>query len=129
MDDVSKIVISLGFGGFVLSDKGIKRYAEIKGITLFEEKFNGHSVFLTKPLSEIGDEPFFRHKFNVDSIERTDPALVQMIEELGDEAADNYHPLAAFEIVTLPKGTKYRIQEYDGDEWVETENDIVWSIA
>jgi hypothetical protein len=46
---------------------------------------------------------------------RTDPTLIKVIEELG-EAANGYY--AKLEIVEIPDGTDWEIEEYDGKEWV-----------
>ena len=64
--------------------------------------------------------------FSVYGIERTDPALVQVVEELG-EAANGMS--AALRIAELPAGTLYRIDEYDGSETVMTQDDYNWSVA
>lgn len=47
------------------------------------------------------------------SIDRSDPALIQAVEELGDKASGNYGKL---KIVEIPDGTNYEIDEYDGME-------------
>ena len=59
-------------------------------------------------------------------INRADPALVQVVEELDDEANTRFSDLR---ITELPVGTKYRIDEYDGNESVCTIDDYEWSIA
>ena len=99
---MTKIVYNACYGGFSLSHEAIMRYAEIKGINI-----------------AIGE-------FSIYDIERTDPALVQVVEELG-EAANGRS--AALRIVELPAGTLYRIDEYDGSESVMTQDDYDWSVA
>jgi hypothetical protein len=59
-------------------------------------------------------------------IERTDPVLVQVVEELGDKANGDY---AELRIAELSAGTLYRIDEYDGLEQVCTQDDYAWSVA
>ena len=95
---MTKIVYNACFGGYGLSEAAIMRYADITGAM-------GFSVY---------------------DIERTDPALVQVVEELG-EAANGRS--AALRIVELPAGTLYRIDEYDGVESVMTQDDYEWSVA
>ena len=96
-----KIVINDCHGGFGLSEEGEKRYLELGGDP-----------------PELG---FLWH-----AIDRTQPALVQTVEELQDKAMDDY---AQLEITDIPAGTKYRIREFDGLEWIETEDEIKWKIA
>jgi hypothetical protein len=102
---MTKIVYNACYGGFGLSEAAILRYAEITGA-------KGFSVY------DI-DSPVY-------DIERTDPALVQVVEELG-EAANGRS--AALRIAELPAGTLYRIDKYDGSETVMTQDDYNWSVA
>lgn len=81
-----KIVINSDYGGFGLSDKASERYAEITG-------------------NALGDW----------SGSRTDPVLVRVVEELGEEANDSYSEL---KIVEIPDNVEWQIEEYDGAEWV-----------
>lgn len=60
-------------------------------------------------------------------LDRTDPLLIETVEALGIElSSDRYARLA---IAELPKGVKYRIDEYDGLESVMTIDDYVWRTA
>lgn len=94
---MTKIVYNACFGGFGLSDEALERYRELGG----------------KCLSRY-------------DIERDDPLLVQVVEELGDQANTRFSDLR---IADLPAGTKYRIDEYDGSESVMTIDDYEWSVA
>jgi hypothetical protein len=98
---MAKIVYNACFGGFCLSAAAIERYSEIQGVKL----------------SKWFDER---------DIPRNDPALVQVVEELGERAGASYSRLR---IKELPDGTLYRIDEYDGNESVMTMNDYEWSVA
>jgi len=93
-----KVVYSATYGGFGLSDKARDRYKELTGN-------NAPADY---------------------DIERTDIALVQVVEELGAKASGDYAHLV---IRDLPKGTKYYIDEYDGSESVITIDEIRWSVA
>lgn len=138
-----KIVINRCFGGFGLSHKAVMRYAELKGITLYpyvtdyeSKKFdrmvpydpvkNKNTLvhYYTKPL-ENGKSENDIYWSGYD-MERNDPLLVQVVEELGDEANGHCAELAIEEI---PTGTMYRIDEYDGRETIETRESIDWKIA
>lgn len=52
-------------------------------------------------------------------VERNDPDLIKVIEELGDEANGTF---AELKIIEVPDNTKYTIEEYDGIEWVSEEH-------
>jgi hypothetical protein len=98
---MTKVVYNNCYGGFSLSKEGMKRYLELTGKADLR--------------SSAGRD-----------IERDDPALVRVVEELGVAANGSFANLT---IQELEPGTKYRVQEYDGNEWVETEADIEWKIA
>jgi hypothetical protein len=115
MTDTTKIVINAGYGGFSISVAAKRRYAELKGWTL-EEPVTSYSSMI--------DE--YRNRVYRYDLDRTDPILIQVVEELGNRADGDFADLI---IVELPKGTLYRIYEYDGFESIETADDIVWKIA
>ena len=83
-----KVVINTCYGGFGLSDRAKKLYSERKSIS-----------------EGIYDW----------DIERNDPVLIQVIEEMGDAAAGSFSQL---KIVDIPDDVEYIIEEYDGSEWV-----------
>lgn len=83
-----KVVINTCYGGFGLSDEALAKYKAIKGIT---------------------EEVYYWN------IERDDPALVQVVEEMGDAAAGSY---AYLKIVNIPDDVQWYIEEDDGMEWV-----------
>jgi hypothetical protein len=122
---VTKIVYNGCFGGFGLSDAAVRRYLQIKGISFVEEVAKEMSF---RPVSfRIGTDCMGNGEyFSYYDIERTDPVLAQVVEELGKAASGSCADLC---IVDLKPGTKYRITEYDGSEWIETEDDIEWSVA
>lgn len=97
---MTKVVYNACYGGFSLSEGAIARYKEIKG--------------------SVPDNFYPR------DIERDDPALVQVVEELGSKA--NGH-CAALQIEDVPKGTEWRIDEYDGNESVATKDSYEWKTA
>ena len=120
------------------------RYAEIKGITLYvhyDPKFPRWPHYYLCPPEEfqrineeeweqpVSPDRFAKSNalyFSDRDIERNDPALVQVVEELGDLANGDCSRL---EIEELPAGTLYRIDEYDGLETVETKDSYEWSVA
>lgn len=55
--------------------------------------------------------------------DRADPILIQVVEELGDEANGK---CAKLRIVEIPDGVDYEISEYDGNEHV-SEKHRTWN--
>ena len=125
-----KVVYNNCYGGFGLSHAGMARWAELSGIKLypFHSDDNGMvpgvgefwTSYCTTP--EYSDE----NHFNDHDIKRNDPCLVQVVEEMGQEAADEH---AALAIRDVPKGAKYRIDEYDGNESVMLCDEYEWETA
>ena len=140
-----KVVINKCYGGFGLSHEAMMRYAEIKGFKLYpEEEEFGLVTYWKIPKSERMDVSLRgpsewnklsledRQKFNQQwseqtvydrDIERNDPALIQVVEELGEKSSGNYAKLS---IVNIPDGVDWEIEEYDGTEWI-AEKHRTWS--
>jgi hypothetical protein len=138
---MTKIVYNACYGGFGLSHEAIMRYAEIKGITLYTDNQHSFAHYYLCPLDEyericaedqaqpVGTSRFERSNalyFSDRAIERNDPALAQVVEELGDKANSRF---AKLRITEIPAGTLYRIDEYDGIESVETIDTYDWKVA
>jgi hypothetical protein len=103
-NDMVRVIYNACYGGYCLSEKAIKRYWEIKG------------------------EPQPANWWEYHDLQRYDPILLQVIDEIGlAEASESRY--AKLAIRELPRGTKYYIKEYDGYECVVTPKDIKWSIA
>lgn len=94
---IRRIVINDCYGGFGLSDYGMQLYCEY---------------------ACIQDEDFCDYQ-----IDRDDPYLVRVVQELGEAAADKYSQL---KIVEIPADVDWQIDEYDGHEWV-AEKHRTWS--
>ena len=84
---MNKVVINNCYGGFGLSERAKKRYQELSGTTFPDMSWD---------------------------IQRHDPALVQVVEELKEEANGRNACLSVEEI----PGNRYYITEYDGVEEV-----------
>ena len=123
---MTKIVINASYGGFSLSDKAIARYAELKGLNLVQVEVSAGWADVRLWFYD-GDT---KRPFYSDDVDRADPALVQVVEELSatwHKQADGFG--STLEIVELDPGTRYYIDEYDGKEHVVTEDSIHWSVA
>jgi hypothetical protein len=143
---MTKIVYNNCYGGFGISELGMLRYAEIKGIRLYPEKCKyGTVTYWVCPLEErtgiLSESDFYKASLNdrqissqrynslvinPTEISRTDPIFAQVVEELGNAASG---PYAELKIQELTEGTKYRIDEYDGRESVVTRDEEEWSVA
>lgn len=138
---MTKIVLNTCYGGFSLSEAAMLRYAEIKGFPLFSEKNHfGLTEYWLVPESERPED--CENRWHTMSLEeriahneavskvmvsnceftRHDPVLVQVVEELKEQANGS---CANLEIIAI-SGSHYRICVYDGLEWVETPDSIEW---
>lgn len=123
-----KVVINACYGGFELSHKAVMRYAELAGIILYP--YDSHSdypfryyprppdsdriliSYFTAPLEDEGKFCGKTHWTGRELI-RTDPILIRVIEELGEEANGF---CAELKIIEIPDGVEFEIDEYDGME-------------
>jgi len=131
-----KIAVNRCYGGFSLSLKATKRYAELKGFPVYfytqtKSHFtDGYDVY--NRVDNIDHDDFFAIAYKKDCGEttdtldgseyfsrrpedRSDPDLIKVIEELGDEANGG---CARIRIVDIPDDVEWEIQDYDGYEWV-----------
>lgn len=132
-----KVVINTCYGGFSLSHEAVLRYAEIKGITLYAESTKCSLVphiYYTVPKElrtrELSQKEFMtlslperidynkrcaKESLYARDILRDDPALVQVVEEMGRAANGD---CARLEVVEIPDDVAWQIKEYDGNEHV-----------
>lgn len=104
-----KVVINSTFGGFSLSRAAAERLAEMGNKDAREEIVEFDSLPGDHPLRVLAKNSFLR------KIPRTDVALLQVIEELGEKANGR---CAALKVVDVPDDAQWEIDEYDGNEWV-----------
>lgn len=125
---MAKVVYNSCYGGFSVSEAGMRRYCEIKGIPLWVErgKFGLNTYWIVPPDKRKNSAAYSAQTISCRDFERHDPALVQVVEELGAEANGGYANLAIYE---LPDGARYRIDEYDGSESVMEPDDYEWTVA
>ena len=143
-----KIVINSCYGGFSLSPKGERRYLELKGLNPYfykqskYQRTDGAVEF--QRIDNIDDVPdiFFyctthdqgafipdypQDTFYSRNLKRSDPFLIQVVEELGVES---FGKCAELEIVDIDKGRWFKIDEYDGYETIQYRDiDDEWILA
>ena len=114
-----KIVINKCFGGFGLSQEAVLLYGKKKGINIIKDKKKSNSLASHYYIDEIKNGNYFSDR----DIKRNDPALVEVVNELGEKADGAYSEL---KIVDIPDDVEWIIEEYDGKEWI-AEDHRTWS--
>jgi hypothetical protein len=133
-----KVVINACYGGFSLSDAGVQKYAELKGLELYPtwDKYR-FPTYWTVPETNADriraeqiqedwhqhsdEEKKWSNQFYEDNtvecrrIPRNDEYLVKTVELLG---ADANGDCAKLKIANVPDDVKWEIDEYDGYEHV-----------
>jgi len=116
-----KVVVNACYGGFSLSDEAVIRYAEIKGMNLIKITSTygeGENSYTSEHFAIDGIDDG-DHYFYHGDIDRDDPILVQVVEELGRKADGDF---ASLRIADVPNDVKWYIDEYDGIETVREEH-------
>lgn len=128
---MKKIVLNNCVGGFSLSLEGIKKYFELTQEKCYfyrfvkEGGFKGHyeridneemidveNLHISKfPTIDIDTMPLDAYFIDENKLSRTDPILIQVVEELGDKANGKYSSLIVREI---PDGLNFNIED-DGN--------------
>lgn len=112
-----KVVINCCYGGYGLSLEARKRILDIKGVSYEIKRYTEYDGRLSKDedLFGLDGKHYGRYSPIFSDLERHDPILVQVVEELKEKAGDWASKL---EIVEIPDDVKYTIEEYDGYEHV-----------
>ena len=93
-----KVVINRCYGGFSLSKEAWDSYAKSKGME-------------TGQWSPWG----YYEKLSTYDLDRHDPVLVDIVEQLGEKANGR---CASLDVVEIPDDVDYVVEEYDGKEWI-----------
>lgn len=137
MSKEKEIVINICYGGFGLSNEGFELYLKKKGIKFHKVpdkmfgKDNYHYYSVPKEkydklykkcksngnYKELNDKKWFLYHGDV---KRDDPALVEVVKELGEKANGDYSEL---KVVQIPDDIEWTIEEYDGTEWVSEQHE------
>jgi len=135
---MTKVVYNSCYGGFGLSKEACQRYWDIKGqpIWIEDDILDLFTVWLVPPEERLEqkewssmslterlayNQAYSKQTWYYRDVDRHDPVLVQVVEELGEKAGGNYAELAIAEV-----DGPYRIDEYDGNESVMTSDDYDW---
>lgn len=121
-----KIVINKCYGGYGLSSMAVLRYADLAGITIYLDHDGWCDHYYTVPVAEYkklyeqavstGDHSKINGLyFSEYSIERNDPLLIQVVEELGERSWGEY---AELHVVEIPDGVSWEINKYGGMEHI-----------
>ena len=111
---MTKIVINACFGGFSLSLAATKWLAN-KGNKEAIERLEDPSSYIEYE----GEKSFMGFR---PDLARHDALLVECVEALGEKASGSCAKL----IIETIEGNRYRIDEYDGAEGIETPESIAW---
>jgi hypothetical protein len=107
-----KVVINTCHGGFGLSGLARDRFLEqSKTQYTLVEREDRYSQDAYGPYIKLNDGSNWTEGY----IERDDPILVKIIEELGTVANG---PHSKLKVVEIPADVKWEIDEYDGREWI-----------
>ncbi len=102
-----KVLVNDCYGGYGISLEAEQLYFTKKGISF-----------------ELIEERYGRGKYLIDGevayaeIDRDDPILIEVVEEIGSERASGEH--AELSISEIPDGCEYDIHEYDGTEYISS---------
>jgi len=136
----TKVVYNACYGGFGLSKEACQRYWDIKCQQVWIEDASwGFTVWLVAPEDRIPakdrdefcamtmderiayNQAYSKQTWYYNNVDRHDPVLVQVVEELGMIASGECAELAIDEVYG-----PYRIDEYDGNESVQTADSYNW---
>jgi hypothetical protein len=105
------IVINTQHGGFGLSYEAAVMYLEQSQIPYtLTERNDRNSTQVYGPQIIVNGQAWSDR-----DVDRSDPVLVRVVQELGDQANTRF---ATLKIVRIPADVDWSIEEYDGREWV-----------
>jgi hypothetical protein len=114
-----KVVINADYGGFGLSGQAMQYIADRKGWSY--QVTDGYERWWEPSEDSVEYNVFGYQIWDVD-LPRTDPDLIQCVEELGDKS---WGRNAELKVVEVPDQVSWHIQDYDGKEWV-AEDHRIW---
>jgi len=122
-----KVVINKCYGGFQLSELACEELVKLGWTVTDYENGNlkdkdADLVRNTKFKDIMGDYSLGKWYGSEPEL-RTNPELIQVVERLGEKASNKVSEL---EVVVIPDGVDFVIEEYDGLEWI-SEAHRTWS--
>ena len=108
---MKKIVINRKYGGFGLSYEAFKRLRELNNPTAKAEPDLRRALWSdgSGPRKQNALEMFCR------DIDRNDPQLILVVEEMGAKASGRY---AQLEVIEIPDDVDWTVEEKDGFEHI-----------
>ncbi len=119
------IAINTCYGGFGLSDEAIELYLTKSGKVPFYKLCCGsvESIYASHPFDDTGVCSGTGEYYSQYDLDRDDPILIEVIEQLGKAANGQ---CADLKIVRIPDDILYDITYYDGKETIR-ERSRNWS--
>jgi hypothetical protein len=138
---MAKIVYNECYGGFGLSEEAQRLYTRKVCVGEFEFIPDGKmcSAFVNSEFPILNNPAFrlenkilkgtlrYPYRFYDGDVERDDPSLVEVVEELGFEKASG--KCARLRIAEVSKGSLWKIESFDGNEDVITNEYNDWKVA
>ena len=142
-----KLVLNGCYGGFSLSHEGHIRYAELAGFQFYpyvqdlktrrfvpyehdpDDETHKIVYYFTTEAGRFAEKEENKNRLNWNhcfcdrNLERDDPILIKVVEELGEKANG---PYAELHIVEIPDGINWEIDAYDGLEKVVEKHRSWW---
>lgn len=110
-----KVVINSCYGGFELSDLAFEKVLDRKGIK-WEKQTNRYGTFVDYFYAgHLGDDDHYLSSYYILNDDRSDPDLVAVVEEMGEQANGQH---AKLKVIEVPDEVKWHVEEYEGIEWI-----------
>ena len=132
-----KILVNRCYGGFNISDEAFEEYLNRTGQVFYKRKSKWSSldsldsfdyykvspeeydkIYQEETTNKVSSDGHIQSNelyLTSSDISRTDPILIQIVEEMGEKS---FGMCSEIEVVNIPDDIKYTIEEYDGNEHI-----------